>query len=124
WLKQMLAELKDAGLLEGQRGRRVTLPDRLPEVTVLEIAGYDEDGELLARPTGADPDDPATPVVFMAPDKRGHRPAAGERVLARLVYLEGQRYEGQPIRYLGAAARRVVGVFRRSGRGGRVEPTN
>ncbi len=124
WLKQVLGELKEAGLLEGQRGRRVAAPDRLPEVSVLEIAGYDEDGELLAHPAGSDPKDPATPVVFMAPDKRGHRPAVGERVLARVSHVEENRYEGQSIRYLGAPARRVVGVYHRSGRGGTVRPTN
>ncbi len=125
WLKQVLGELKDEGLLEGQRGRRVAAPERLPEVTVLEIAGYDEDGGLIARPPGSNREDPACPTVYMAPDKRGHRPAVGERVLARLRHVEGNRYEGQSIRYLGAPAKRVVGVYRRSPRGGGVvEPTN
>ena len=124
WLKQVLAELKEEGRLEAQRGRRVAAPDRLPEVAVLEIVGYDEDGELLARPAGSDPEDPETARIYMAPDKRGHRPAVGERVLARLKHIEANRYEGDSIRYLGPPARRVVGVFRRGGRGGRVEPTN
>lgn len=123
-LKEMLAELKREGALDGHRGRRVGAAERLPEVTVLEIVGLDEDGELLARLPGADPEDPEAAVVAMAPDKRGARMVAGDRVLTRLKHLEGRHYEGFPIRHLGREARRVVGVFERGRRGGVVRPTS
>jgi len=129
-LKEMLAELKDEGLLDRQRGRRMAAQGRLPSVAVVEVVGLDEDGELVARPVGARPaddeDDGAAsgPRIFLAPDPRGRRPVAGDRVLARLRHLEGQRYEGSVIRHLGQPQRRVVGIYERERRGGVIRPTS
>ena len=125
-LKEMLAELKDEGLLGSQRGRRLAAQGRLPSVAVVEVVGLDEDGELVARPVGAAPaeadEEAPGPRIFLAPDRRGRRPVAGDRVLARLRHVEAGRYEGFVIRHLGQPQRRLVGVFERQRRGGLVRP--
>lgn len=123
-LKELLSELKREGLLDGHRGRRASAAERLPEVLVLEIVGRDEDGEVIARPASFRGEPEEAPQVLLAPDKRGVTPVTGERVLARVRHLEGKRYEGFPIRHLGAPGKRLVGVFERGRRGGLVRPTN
>jgi ribonuclease R len=128
-LKEMLAELKDEGLLGRQRGRRVAAEGRLPSVAVLEVVGLDEDGELVARPVGvakAAEDEEAAegPRVLLAPDRRGRRPVAGDRVLARLRHVEADRYEGFVIRHLGKPERRLVGLFERQRHGGVIRPVS
>ncbi|HKY93830.1 MAG TPA: VacB/RNase II family 3'-5' exoribonuclease, partial [Kiloniellales bacterium] len=129
-LKEMLAALKDEGLLGQQRGRRLAAQGRLPSVAVVEVVGLDEDGELLARPVGARPshededEERIGPRIFLAPDRRGRRPVAGDRVLARLRHVEDDRYEGFVIRHLGKPERRLVGVFERQRRGGVVRPAS
>ena len=49
WLRETLKDLEASGALE-REGKRVRAPESLPEVTVVEIAGRDTDGEILARP--------------------------------------------------------------------------
>ncbi len=123
-LKALLSELKREGALDGHGGRRVGAASRLPEVSVLEIVGFDEDGELIARPPGGDPEDPETPTVAMAPDRRGARMVTGDRVLTRVRHLKGVHYEGFPIRHLGQPSQRIVGIYETARRGGLVRPTN
>ncbi|MGQ0677895.1 MAG: ribonuclease R, partial [Rhodospirillales bacterium] len=130
-LKSLLKELKQEGLIEAERrhagGAHRAKPGALPSVGVLEVLGPDPDGEVLARPMqwhGSGP----PPRVYVVPE-RGH-PALGrgDRVLARLARI-ADGYEARVIRHIGAgvAARRAVGVFRRSprpGEGGRIHPTD
>jgi ribonuclease R len=124
-LKAMLKELAAEGAIERGRGRRMAPPKALPEVCVLEITGTDSDGEVLARPV-AWPEDSAPPRVLLAPDRRG-TPALGpgDRVLARLKRIDRELYEGRPIRQLGGAPQRVVGLYEiASGIGGRLRPAD
>ena len=126
-LKEMLASLKDEGQLGQQRGRKLAAQGRLPSVAVLEVVGYDADGELIARPVGSNPADEATddgPRIALAPDRRGRPPGKGDRVLARLRHLQGNSYEGSVIRHLGKPDRRLVGIYERERRGGVIRPTS
>ena len=50
WLKQMLRDLEDEGLLEKSR-KRLIRPGSLPHVVVLDIFSRDPDGRLLAKET-------------------------------------------------------------------------
>ncbi len=119
WLKEQLRQLKDEGLLESGRGKRQLPTDRLPPVTVLEVSGQDEDGEVLAKPaTGPWAETGDTWTIYLAPDRGGQPPAVGERVLARLTPIEGTRYRASIIRRLGGATQRVVGRFQSGERGG------
>jgi ribonuclease R len=123
-LKIMLKELERDGTLGRSPGRRFGPPGRLPEVTVVEVTGTDQDGEVLARPTaweGAGP----PPRIYMAPDRRG-TPAIGpgDRVLARLKHIGADKYEGRTIRRISEAPGKVLGVFAFGPDGGRIRSTD
>ncbi|CAK0745994.1 Ribonuclease R [Azospirillaceae bacterium] len=122
-LKEMLRQLERDGALERNRGRRVAPPASLPEVSVVVVSGVDVDGEVLARPFHL-PEGQTAPVIYMQPEKRGH-PALGrgEKVLARLRRLSEGQYEGQTLRRLDDSVSQLVGVFRPTTHGGRVEAT-
>ena len=81
-LKKLLRELTLHGSLQKGRGRNYTCPGELPEVTILDIAAIDDDGELIARPVNWN-DAKTRPLIIMAPERRG-QPALGigDRVLA------------------------------------------
>jgi ribonuclease R len=123
-LKALLKELKQDGLLEPHEKRKVARPGALPAVAVLEVSTVDPDGELLARPVVWNRDE-APPTIYLAPERRG-RPALGpgERVLARLTRLPDGTYEGQPIRVLGGAPKRLLGLYDPDSDGGRLHPTD
>ncbi|MBC6404500.1 MAG: ribonuclease R [Rhodospirillales bacterium] len=118
WLKEQLRALAENGLLENHHDKHHAPPDCLPPVTVLEIAGQDEDGEVLARPvSGPAAETSQVWEILLAPDRGGQPPALGERILARLTHLAGQRYRASIIRRLGGAARRLVGRYERVAKG-------
>jgi ribonuclease R len=82
FLKQLLRELADDGLI-AKTGKRLRGRGELPSVTVLEIAGNDDNGELYAVPLDWDEAaDGARPRILMRL-KRGHPPGAGDHVLSR-----------------------------------------
>ncbi len=127
-LKEMLAELADEGLIV--RGRRKTFtgdPGKLPPVTVVDIVRLSRDGEPVASPHTWEHDGIEPPAIVFAAQKKGD-PAlgVGDRVLAKLRALddgEEFRYEATPIRKL-SSRRRSVGVFRKQGDGGRIQPVD
>ncbi len=122
-LKRILKELENEGLLEGNRKRGYIQPGALPEVTVLEITGQDNDGELLARPQRWESNE-EPPKIIVIPgreDEAGPALGAGERILARLSKAE-DGFEARVIKRLGASAHRVLGVVRISGQGIRIAP--
>ena len=123
-LKGLLKEIERDGAVERGRGRRLAKPGSLPEVAVVEVAGTDSDGEVLARPLVWKEDGPA-PVIYLAPERPG-TPAlgTGTRVLARLNRIGSGRYEGRVIRQIGGAPNRVLGVYDIGDEGGRLRPTD
>src|ERR1043165_6395564 len=123
-LKRILKELESEGAIARGRHRSYERPGALPDVTVLEIAGQDPDGELLAQPQRWDHDEPP-PQIIVVPgredESRGPALGAGERVLARLTQVR-EGYEARVIKRLGASVHKVLGVFHQSERGGRIAP--
>ncbi|MEE4187687.1 MAG: ribonuclease R, partial [Roseobacter sp.] len=121
-LKRVLKELEAEGHLE-KRKRSYQDPDRLPPVSVLQITGPDADGDLFAKPmewqgSGQEP------VVLVIPRASDPALGAGDRILARLTLVKGEdhHYEARLIRRIGTNPRRVVGVFRKTAEGGRIQP--
>ncbi|TCI00529.1 ribonuclease R [Roseococcus sp. SYP-B2431] len=133
------AELAEAARPRGPRGRpqpgertpgassgrrhqqTATVPDRLPETAVVEVFGTDPDGDPIARPVAWE--GAGKPVVYMHPERRGQTAlAAGERVLAKLRHISGEKYEGRTLKRLGAVEdrRRILGVYQ----DGRIIPTD
>jgi len=124
-LKALIKELERDGEVDRGRGRRVARSGALPEVTVIEIIGPDEDGDLWARPVDF-PKDDAEPRILVIDNKRTDRPLAnGDHVLARLERKDADIYEAQPIRRLEHHSQRVVGLFERDRHGhARIKPTD
>jgi ribonuclease R len=121
-LKRLLKELEAEGSLERRR-RSYRDPDRLPAVSVLEIAGATDDGELLARPLEWQGEGSPPRILYLP---RAGDPALGpgDRILGRVtpVEAEGHAYEARLIRRIGQSPRRVLGVFRKGAEGGRIVP--
>jgi ribonuclease R len=133
-LKRLLAEMSEEGLLSGTK-KELREAGKLAPVTVLEVTGRDDDGDLVAEPSVWDAADGARPrVLVLAHRPRGEERSAdigiGDRILARLTRLdetdvEGYRYEAEPIKVLPRDKRRMLGIYRkRHGGGGSIEPVD
>ena len=117
WLKDMLRDMQDEGLL--QKGRkRLSRPGALPHVTVLDIFGRDPDGGLLGRPAERTvADDTQNPVVAIAAPRgmKGPVPGIGDRVLAKTFPSRdesGPAYTARIMKVLDRRAEAVLGVLR------------
>ena len=95
----------------------------LPPVAVLEVLPPDGNGDLFARPleAGVPTDGPA---ILILPQKGDPALGGGMRILARLAKVEAEDhgYEARLIRALGTTAHKVLGIFRKSHEGGRIQP--
>lgn len=121
-LKKMLKSLGDEGLVDRKK-RRFSDPDRLPPVTVLQILGPDDDGDVLAIP--AEWEGTGTlPQVVMTPKAGEPALGAGDRVLAKIskTHLDGFQYQGRLIRKIGSNPTRILGLYREGSEGGRIIP--
>ncbi|MCX8225521.1 MAG: ribonuclease R [Sulfitobacter sp.] len=121
-LKRVLKELEADGHLE-KRKRSYKDPDRLPPVSVLQIIGPDNDGDLFAKPMEW-AGEGVEPVVLVIPRASDPALGAGDRILARLTLVTGEdyHYEARLIRRIGANPQRVLGIFRKTTEGGRIVP--
>ena len=133
-LNRLLAGMRDDGTLSGNR-KGLVKKGGLPSVTVLEVTGRDDDGDLIAKPAvweGAEGERPS--VLLPAHQARGPQAdveaeiAIGDRILARITELkeadvDGFRFEASPIKRLAREKRRLLGIYRahRHG-GGTIEP--
>ncbi|MCX8133220.1 MAG: ribonuclease R [Roseococcus sp.] len=124
-LRRLLAEMRQeaSAAPAGKRGVQGTgtAGGRLADTAVVEVVGTDPDGDPIARPMGWE--GPSRPVIHMQPERRGQTALApGERVLARLKHLGGDRYEGRTLKRLGRPQERarILGVFQ----DGRIVPTD
>jgi len=114
WLKDMLRDLQDDGLLTKQR-KRLTRAGTLPHVAVLEVFGRDADGLLLARPVEHDSDEPPPVVSIRVSRGNGQAPGIGDRVLAKTFPTEavtGPAYTGRVMKIFEKRGDAVLGVFR------------
>ncbi|MGX7873033.1 ribonuclease R [Mesorhizobium sp. ORM6] len=119
WLKDMLRDLQDEGILTRER-KRLARAGTLPHVTVLDIFDRDADGVLLARPTEHSTDGPP-PIVSIRLSRSGGGPAPGigDRVLAKTfpaeetnVARDGPAYTGRVMKIFEKRSDAVLGVFR------------
>ncbi len=127
WLKEMLREMQDDGLLRKSR-KRLAPPGALPPVVVLDIFGRDEDGSLLARPTEKAQANGEAPLVAIRPPRGAKEtaPGVGDRVLAKVFATgeaEGPAYTARVIKLLDRRREAVLGVLRALDDGSlRIEP--
>lgn len=126
WLKEVLRELADEGLLQ-KRGKRILRPGALPHVVVLDIFSRDAGGMLLARPAEQRDDGGPLPTVLIRPSRGGGpAPGVGDRVLARVFPNEdetGPAYTGRVMKRVDKKREAALGVFRKLADGSfRIEP--
>lgn len=115
-LKRMLRELEADGAVE-RKARRFRAEPELPPISVLEVVGPDIGGDLFARPVEGE-----GRILVLGRD--GEALGPGDRILARITPVDGQdhSHEGRVIRRIGQGARRILGIFRKTGEGGRIVP--
>ncbi|WP_343314286.1 ribonuclease R [Brucella sp. BE17] len=133
YLKNLLRELGDEGLLE-KRARRLSRPGALPPVSVLSIIGRDNDGGLLARPAEWDEENYGRPPVVMIRRARlnkasdGPTVGVGDRVLAKIFRNKeegGPEYSARVIKRIDQSSNAVLGVLRQLSNGEwRLDPVN
>jgi ribonuclease R len=100
-----------------------TIGAALPQVTVVERIGSDEDGVALARVVVWPGPGPG-PVLRLVEAGAGGLLPVGGRAAARLVALETGAIEARIIRRLEPAGRRIVGTFRDARGDGRLVPSD
>jgi ribonuclease R len=122
WLKQMLGDLQDDGLLQ-KKGKRLSGADALPPVAVVDIIERDPDGGLIGRP--AEGNDNLRIAIRVGRGDKGPAPGVGQRVLAKIFAnkdQEGPAYTGRVIKVLERRKEAMLGVVRKAADGWRLEP--
>ncbi|TPJ28659.1 ribonuclease R [Mesorhizobium sp. B2-8-3] len=115
WLKDLLRDLQDEGLLNKER-KRLTRAGAVPHVAVLDIFGRDDDGMLLAHPneyTGNG--SPPVIAIRISRGANGPVPGIGDRVLAKTFPTDdpsGPAYTGRVMKIFEKRSDAVLGVFR------------
>src|SRR6516165_9612772 len=122
-LRDMLRETERSGAVTRVADRRFIAAAPLPEVTVIERFGSDEDGVALARPI-AWPGPDAPPVLRLIETAADGSLTVGERAAARLIPRETGDIEARVIRKLGRDGRRIIGTFENTREGGRLVPAD
>ncbi|WP_048646301.1 ribonuclease R [Nitratireductor soli] len=128
WLKDVLRDLQDEGLLKKSR-KRLLKPGALPHVVVLDIFSRDAGGALIARPAEKDDQDEGEgplPLVEIRTQKHGSAAGIGDRVLARVFPTEnesGPAYTGRIMKIFEKRRQSMLGVLRKAEDGTlRIEP--
>ncbi|AZN99635.1 ribonuclease R [Mesorhizobium sp. M9A.F.Ca.ET.002.03.1.2] len=115
WLKDILRDLQDEGLLTKER-KRLARVGALPHVAVLDIFGRDADGVLLAHPTEAlGNGEPPVIAIRVSRGGGGPTPGIGDRVLAKTFPTDdvtGPAYTGRVMKIFEKRTDAVLGVFR------------
>ncbi|MBO1075364.1 ribonuclease R [Roseomonas marmotae] len=110
-LRELLRQLEAEGVVARSGRRRARDAQKLPEIAVVEVFGIDPDGDPLARPVDWEGQG-RPPLVYMRPERPGQPALApGERVLARLRPMGGDKYDGRTFKRLGGGGPvRVLGI--------------
>ena len=123
-LRRLLRELEDEGLIERGEGRRWRPSDRLPPVAVLEVFDLDDDGEPLLRPVFLEADQSPPTIELRSGPRAMSAPGIGDRILCRLRRRDDDSYVATPMRRVASRPQQIIGVFRQTGDGGRITPTD
>ena len=127
WLKDLLRDLQDEGLLTKER-KRLARVGALAHVSVLDIFSRDPDGGLLARPSEWNEafGEPPVVAIRISRGSAGSQPGVGDRVLAKTFATDdpdGPAYTGRVMKIFEKRAEAILGVFRILGDGTfRIEP--
>lgn len=126
WLKDLLAEFHDEGLVRKDR-KKMVRAGALPPVAMLEVFSRDGDGALLARPVDLKDMGEIPPVVAIRASRTGGPVAGiGDRILAKTFRNKedhGPAYTGRVIKIFDRRSDVVLGVLRKASDGTlRIDP--
>ena len=122
-LGSMLETLAEAGKIRRGRNRRYMATDHLPSVSVLEVSGLDDDGDLILRPTDQRFEKAPPQIRVNTRGLKGPAPGIGDKVLARLEQKRGG-YLAHIIKRLEQRPSNIIGIFRQHPDSGIVEPAD
>ena len=120
-LRDMLRQIERSGSVSRAANRRLVGGPPIPEITIVERIGTDEDGVPLARPIAWPGSDPAPTLRLI---EGGEAISVGARASARLITLETGEIEARIMRRLDPGGERVVGILQKEREGGRVVPVD
>lgn len=115
WLKDVLKQLTDDGVIEKRR-KSVVRAGSLPPITVVKIYSRDADGDFLAHPAEWN-EEAAPPIVVLSPRRHhGDGPVVGvgDKVLAKIFANKRggiAAYSGRIVRKLEDKEQTVLGVL-------------
>ncbi|MDY6408043.1 MAG: ribonuclease R [Pseudomonadota bacterium] len=110
-LKKMIRELKTKGLVHSEsRGKKIVLPDSLPERLVVEVTGVDSMGDMIARPFEW-PSDSPMPQIIIIKDKLSPAVGIGDVVQVSLKPAGARIYHAQTLRRVMVGDNQMVGVY-------------
>ena len=107
-LRRRLRDLAQTGYLNAPHQRPATKVGTLAEISVLEILGFDDDGNGQARPI--DVNAPDIDICVRLSRREGHAPAIGQQILARLTQIGPSHYEARIIRVLDRQPKHIFGI--------------
>lgn len=110
-LRRLLRSLSEQGILARREGRRIATPNQLPEVTVLELISFDDNGDGMARVAAKNSDNEADApeIRVILSRKAGRAPSVGQTILARLARVGPNLYEARIIKVLERQQKRLFG---------------
>ena len=106
--------MAERGILAGDR-RGIAAPDTLPEVAVLELIDFDDNGDGMAR-QGGNEDENQPEIRVILSRRAGRAPNLASRCL-RLARVGPALYEARIIRVLDRPQKRLFGVVVPAGKG-------
>jgi ribonuclease R len=125
-LNHLLRTLKDEGVIGRTAGRRLQMADDLPAELLVEVIELDDDGEAVAEPVMWRGEG-APPKILLKP-MHGRRtyaaPGIGQRAIVNLRKLPDGSYDGRVRRIMDKEAEQIVGLYRRTPHGDRIQPTD
>ncbi|NKB20622.1 MAG: ribonuclease R [Alphaproteobacteria bacterium] len=122
-LGAILETLSETGKIRRGRNRRYMATNHLPSVSVLEVSGLDDDGEIILRPTDQRFDKAPPRIRVNTRGLKGPAPGIGDKVLARLEQKRGG-YLAHIIKRLEQRPSNIIGIFRQQPDSGIVEPAD
>ena len=126
FLKQLLRNMEDNGLIAKDNHKAIRPADSLPAVQVIEFKGIDSDGDVLVQPVNF-VEGAVVPTIYLQPDpkKRGPAFGKGDQALVRLARISDTLYHAHVIKRLNTTASSVLlAVYHGNENGGRLTPVD
>ncbi len=125
-LNNLIRELKDEGVIGRAAGKRLQVAGDLPAELLVEVTQLDDEGQAIAEPVMWHADG-AAPKITLKPMHGRHTypaPGIGQRAIVNLRKLPDGSYDGRVRRIMDKDAEQIVGVFRKTPQGDRIQPTD